>query len=187
MTTEAGELDNQVKTSPKLTKAHKIERARKLLELSVRQRNAIDLIVMGASDQDAADKVGVARETVTRWRLYHPAFRAELDRSRRAVWCGSADRLRALIRKSMDILEEVLDDPDDPKRSAVALSLVRDSGIFPQLPYIGTGKLADAIEEAEKEIGMDKYITPRDAVDPDSLRYDDLQSIMERFDGEDDQ
>jgi hypothetical protein len=183
--TEAGAMEADRGASRKLTKAHKLAQAKELLELSVRQRNAIDLIVMGSSDQDAADKVGVARETVTRWRLYHPAFRAELDLSRRAVWRGSTDRLRALIRKSMDILDETLSDPDNPKRAAVALSLVRDSGIFPQLPYIGSGKLEDAIEEAEKEIGMDKYITPRDAVDPDSLRYDDLQSIMERFDGED--
>jgi len=185
MTTEAGELDNVGKVSPKLTKAHKIEKAKKLLELSVRQRNAIDLIVMGSSDQDAADKVGVARETVTRWRLYHPAFRAELDRSRRAVWGSSADRLRALIRKSMDIIEEVLNDGDNPKRAAVALSLVRDSGIFPQLSYIGSGKLGDSIEAAGKEIGFDRYIAPEDAISRDSLRYDDLQAIMERFEGED--
>jgi len=185
MTAEAGELDNPGKVSPKLTRNHKIERARKLLELSVRQRNAIDMIVMGATDHEAAEKVGVARETVTRWRLYHPAFRAELDRSRRAIWGASADRLRALIRHSMDIIEEALNDPEHPKRAEIALSLVRDSGLFVQLPEIGTGKLGDSIEEAEKEIGFDRYIQAEDATNRESYRYDDLQAIIGRFEGED--
>ena len=36
--------------------------------LSVEQLNAIDLLVQGLSDREVAEKVNVARETVTRWR-----------------------------------------------------------------------------------------------------------------------
>jgi hypothetical protein len=42
--------------------------------LNVQQLNAIDLLVTGCSDWEVAEKMGVDRNTVTRWRNYHPAF-----------------------------------------------------------------------------------------------------------------
>jgi transposase len=50
--------------------------------LSVEQENAIDLLVMGVTDREAAQKAGIARETISRWRNDNPYFLAELNRRR---------------------------------------------------------------------------------------------------------
>jgi hypothetical protein len=47
----------------------------------VQQENAIDLLVTGATDREAAESVKVHRVTVTKWRNYDPAFAAELNRA----------------------------------------------------------------------------------------------------------
>ena len=54
--------------------------------LSVEQLNAIDVLVQGRTDQETAETVGVARETVTRWRNDNPHFAAQLNRQRRFIW-----------------------------------------------------------------------------------------------------
>ena len=40
--------------------------------LSIEQRNAIDLLILGKTDQETADTVGVSRETVWSWHHEHP-------------------------------------------------------------------------------------------------------------------
>jgi hypothetical protein len=60
-------------------------------ELSVAQRRAIDLLVAGATDGEAAEAVGVTRQTVNTWRNRDPIFIAELNRLRRDLWGGALD------------------------------------------------------------------------------------------------
>jgi hypothetical protein len=56
--------------------------------LTVAQENAIDALVLGKSDREAAEVAGVARQTVTGWRLHHPYFQAELNRRRMGPCSG---------------------------------------------------------------------------------------------------
>ena len=57
--------------------------------LSAEQSIAIHLLLAGHTDQKVADTVKVHRTTLTRWRLYHPLFQAELNRQRQ----GNAERI----------------------------------------------------------------------------------------------
>ena len=97
--------------------------------LSVEQLNAIDVLVQGRSEQDTAETVGVARETVTRWRNDNPHFTAELNRQRRLIWSDSHDRLRALASKAVDTLETSLDEGD----SRVAVEILKAIGLYGQV------------------------------------------------------
>jgi FixJ family two-component response regulator len=45
-------------------------------QLTVKQENVIDMLVVGANDSEVAQAVGVNRVTVSRWRLYSPQFQA---------------------------------------------------------------------------------------------------------------
>lgn len=74
-------------------------------ELNIEQDNAIDLLVLGQTDQVVAEAVGVTRQTVCTWRNRHPAFQAELNARRLDVWGGACDRLRALLPRALDALE----------------------------------------------------------------------------------
>lgn len=89
-------------------------------DLSVAKANAVDLLVTGATDQEAADAVGVTRQTVNGWRNHDPAFVAALNARRLDVWGGAADKLRALLPTALETLETALTDKQD-WRAAVAV------------------------------------------------------------------
>jgi len=93
--------------------------------LTIEQLNAIDLLVTGKTDQAVADAVGVARPTVTKWRLDDPHFEAALNRRRKEVWGASADRIRALLPKAFDVLEKAIDEGS----YQAALALIKLAGL----------------------------------------------------------
>ena len=97
--------------------------------LSIEQLNANDILVQGRTDQETAETVDVARETVTRWRNDNPHFTAELNRQRRLIWGDSHDRLRALAGKAVDVLETSLDEGD----SRVAVEVLKAIGLCGQV------------------------------------------------------
>jgi hypothetical protein len=47
---------------------------------------AIDILLLEHIDQAVAEQIGVARETICRWRNENPYFMAELNRRRKDVW-----------------------------------------------------------------------------------------------------
>jgi hypothetical protein len=64
--------------------------------LSVTQLTAIDALITGKTDAEAAEAAGVTRPTVTDWRNHHPVFMATLNERRSAPWSEAHDRLRAM-------------------------------------------------------------------------------------------
>ena len=97
--------------------------------LSIEQLNAIDILVNGKTDQETAQSVGVARETVTRWQNNNPYFAAELNKQRRSIWAASHDRLRSLAGKAVDTLEAALDAGD----SRTAVEVMKAIGLYGQV------------------------------------------------------
>ena len=95
-------------------------------KLSVEQLNAIDILVLGKTDQETAKAVGVARETVNRWRNENPYFAAELNKQRKQLWGANGDRLRALTTKAVDAIETALDAGD----SKAAIEVLKAVGIY---------------------------------------------------------
>ncbi len=94
--------------------------------LTVEQENAIDLLILGKSDQEVADAIDRHRSTVLKWRLYDPHFQAELNARRQALFSSSADRLRALIPVALDVIEEELvNTPPGSGRAQIALALIK--------------------------------------------------------------
>jgi hypothetical protein len=63
-------------------------------KLTPEQLNAIDLLILGKTDREVAEIVGVRRETITKWHK-NPFFMAELNIKREALWIDSKLRLRA--------------------------------------------------------------------------------------------
>lgn len=105
------------------TKGH--NKALELRPLTIEQNIAIDLLLTGMVDREVAGKVGVQRETVTRWRLYNPVFQAELNKRGQAISKSNRHRQQSLFSKALKVAEEVLDAPDHPDRTRVAMSLLR--------------------------------------------------------------
>ena len=95
-------------------------------ELSTEQMNAIDLLVTGLSDREVGETVGVARETVTRWRNQNPHFKAELNRQRKDIWGSNHDRLRNMLGKAIDVLDQALETGD----TKVALEMLKCMQVY---------------------------------------------------------
>ncbi|CAA9230847.1 MAG: hypothetical protein AVDCRST_MAG77-1202 [uncultured Chloroflexi bacterium] len=110
--------------------------------LTQAQQYALDLIVTGISDTQVANLIGLARETVTRWRLYDDTFRAELNRRRRQVWDGALDGIRVILPQAVDTLRA--QPIQSPSRGRLALDLISRAGLLGK-PYSG----ALAIPETE--------------------------------------
>jgi hypothetical protein len=94
--------------------------------LTVAQESAIDCLIGGATDAEAAEAVGVQRQTVNGWKNHDPAFIAALNTRRADLWGHSADRLRALVPRALTALEHALDTNADPR---VALDLLKLAGV----------------------------------------------------------
>lgn len=98
--------------------------SRKIQELNEQQLRAIELLVAGHTVTETAEEVGVARETVSRWRSQDPLFMSELSGLQDLMWEASADRLRASAVKATKALEELIEHKDPAVRlKAIALSL----------------------------------------------------------------
>ncbi len=131
--------------------------------LSVEQMNAIDILVQGRTDQETAETVGVARETVTRWRNDNPHFTAELNRQRRLIWGDSHDRLRALAGKAVDALEVALDEGD----SRVAVEVLKAIGLYGQVrPPSGPEDAELVLWEEAREWAEMEFKKQRPSIDP---------------------
>ena len=91
-----------------------------LLHLTPAQQRAVELVCAGKHDAATADAVGVHRVTVTRWRLYHPGFRAAVNGRRAELAGAAADRLRSLADKALDAVARTLDG-DAPLPAALAV------------------------------------------------------------------
>src|SRR5258706_2852981 len=93
--------------------------------LTSEQRLAIHLLLLGQTDQNVADAVHLERSSITRWRLYHPTFRAELNRQREALWLNHADRIRAIAASALDVLQNHLSRTSERSSFRAAISILR--------------------------------------------------------------
>ena len=131
--------------------------------LSVEQLNAIDILVQGRTDQETAETVGVARETVTQWRNDNPHFTAELNRQRRLIWSDSHDRLRALAGKAVDVLGVALDEGD----SRVAVEVLKAIGLYGQVQPASGPEDAELVLWTEAKAWAEmEFKKQRPSIDP---------------------
>jgi len=121
-------------------------------ELSIGQQNAIDQLILGGTDAEAAAAAGVGRQTVCDWRNHGPpAFRAELNRERAALWSASTDRLRSLVPLALTVLAEALAERPDA-RTALDILKLAGLGEGSHLGQAGIGPTTAAgIEAADAE------------------------------------
>lgn len=71
------------------------------------------LLVAGRSLTEAAAKVGISRNTATRWRA-SPDVEAAIDEHRREVRANVSHRLAAFVGMALERAESLLADPDTP-------------------------------------------------------------------------
>jgi hypothetical protein len=94
-------------------------------ELPPKQDQAALLAAMGRKQTEIAMELSVSTLTIRRW-AKQPDFQATVNRHREAVMASARDKARGLLDKSLQGLEELLDDEDKSIRlRACALVLSR--------------------------------------------------------------
>jgi hypothetical protein len=103
------------------------------VQLTVKQQQALEMLLHGDRDSGVARVVGVDRVTLWRWQTQDPAFISELARRRKLLWNLSGDRCRRLLLKAIDVLERDLDDQYG-KSSRAAMAVLQMCGRFAPAP-----------------------------------------------------
>ena len=105
--------------------------------LTPAQRQAVSLLMLGYSAASVARIVGVDRGTIFRWRAKGP-FAAALRGRQAQVVDAAADRLRALLVRAVDEVEDGLTKRDYDTRLRTALRL---------MPYVASRRLRPMPED----------------------------------------
>jgi hypothetical protein len=108
--------------------------------LTAQQELAVDLLAMGKTVTEAADSLGVTRQTVSEWRNRNPAFEAALNERRKELWSGMSDRLRALLPNALGVLEQSIERGD----VKAAIAVLRAAGLHGLSAPEGPATVEDA-------------------------------------------
>ena len=93
-------------------------------KLTEQQEQSIRLIILGRTDEEVGKAVGVARQTISRWKNHNPDFKAFLNKQRIETWESHQDQIRALIGEAVQVLRENLGNIEDDKIAQDAALIV---------------------------------------------------------------
>ena len=102
-------------------------------EVTDRQSIAIDALVSGATQREAAEKAGVQRTTVTAWCNHHIAFKAERNQRRQDRTEAAGEQFQETLCAALVHLGEKVREGD----TGAAMAIVK---------AVGVGHLLDAVK-----------------------------------------
>jgi hypothetical protein len=129
--------------------------------LSIEQQNAIDLLILGKSDKEVAEAVGINRTTIWEWRTAHPIFMATLERRRAEVWRQPQERLRSLLSKAVENLGQAVESGD----LKISIELLKAVGMYGDGTMNAIGEQdPDKMIRQQAEAQVDRQGVPRNAL-----------------------
>jgi len=115
--------------------------------LTPEQLNAIDLLILGKTDKDVAETLGIGRNTISKW-YKNAFFLAELNVKREALWVDSKLRLRSLATEAVNVLTNGLHSSDEKIAISAAVHILKTVGLY----------------DVEGKVSIDLPKTPEEAV-----------------------
>ncbi len=93
--------------------------------LRLKQHYAIELLLVGKSNAEIAALIGVDSEIISQWQNKDAEFIVAINALRAAAWSGSVARLKRLMSRALDVVEEAVTRGDE----MVAISFLQ--GLVP--------------------------------------------------------
>ena len=93
--------------------------------LSLKQHYAMELLLVGKSNAEIAALIGVDSEIIGQWQTKDAEFIVAINALRAAAWSGSVARLKRLMSRALDVVEEAVTRGDE----MVAISFLQ--GLVP--------------------------------------------------------
>jgi hypothetical protein len=150
-------------------------------KLTPEQLNAIDLLILGKTDREVAEMVGVRRETITKWHK-NPFFSAELSVRREELWVDAKLRLKSLVHEAVNVLTNGLSSTDEKVAITAAVHILKTVGLYGELKQdFGP----DTPEEVVWKQTTEKRLHVYTALRPDSFCEWSVKNHMEELSQED--
>jgi len=150
-------------------------------KLTPEQLNAIDLLILGKTDREVAEAVGVRRETVTKWHK-NPFFSAELSVRREELWVDAKLRLKALAHEAVNVLNRGLFSSDEKIAITAAVHILKTVGLYGEAKQdFGPDTPEEAVWKQAKKMKLQRYMALR----PDSFCEWSVKNRMEELSQED--
>lgn len=92
--------------------------------LNLKQHYAMELLLIGKSNAEVAALIGVDSNIVHEWQSQDSAFIVAINALRAAAWEGSVARLKSLMSRALDVVEEAVNRGDE----TVAISFLQALG-----------------------------------------------------------
>jgi hypothetical protein len=149
--------------------------------LTPEQLNAIDLLILGKTDLEVAEIVGVRRETITKWHK-NPFFSAELSIRREELWTDAKLRLKSLAHEAVNVLTSGLSSKDEKVAITSAVHILKTVGLYGELKQdFGPDTPEEAVWRQTKKTKLQRYMALR----PDSFCEWSVKNHMEELSQED--
>ncbi|MFA6976470.1 MAG: helix-turn-helix domain-containing protein [Mesotoga sp.] len=132
-------------------------RIQKNTRISVKKQNAIDLLLLGKNHSEVAEAVGVNLNTITNWVNHDEPFAMELKRRREEIWEDSIEKLRALTKPAIEVLEEQLSSDSERIRQAAAVHILRTTGLYDSSLSLGSGEITITVKDETVEKKNESY------------------------------
>jgi hypothetical protein len=113
---------------------------------SPQQETAVNLLAIGNTVTETAEKVGATRQTVSGWYNQNFAFRASVYSRRQELFRSQVDRLRSLLVKALSTLDIAMDKGD----VNAAVAILKAAGLH-NLQSPDGPVTAEEVEIADKE------------------------------------
>ena len=124
--------------------------------ISPTQQKALEVLLVGGTDQQAAEASGVARSTVNGWRNSNAPFIDAMVSARKDMLRRTTARIHAATSLAVKALEEVAKDAKHSGRVPAARALLEFSHQAIEMEELEgrIEELEKAIEEQNKDKGM---------------------------------
>jgi hypothetical protein len=76
--------------------------------LSLKQHYTMELLLIGKTDAEVAALIGVDSDVICQWQSQDSAFIVAINALRAEVWSGSVARLKRLMSRALDVVEEAV-------------------------------------------------------------------------------
>ena len=127
-------------------------------KLNENQLLAIPLIAQGVSGKDIANKLNVAKETISRWKKI-PEFQAEVNKLLKEYREETQHKLRSLVNTALEVIKDELDDKNSDQRITIALKILQNMKLNTYLyEEIGSSKAENVKSKMWNEDFADKFI-----------------------------
>jgi hypothetical protein len=150
-------------------------------KLTPEQLNAIDLLILGKTDREVAEIVGVRRETITKWHK-NPFFSVELSIRREELWVDAKLRLKSLAHEAVNVLTNGLHSSDEKVAITSAVHILKTVGLYGDWQQ-GSGPTTP--EEAVWRQATERRTQNYTALRPDSFSEWSVKNKMEDLAQED--